>query len=79
MQEEKKKITPGKWMGVISFFYILFHLILDKIIIIINSEINIDDLYRISLLSYFVFMIIWGAVFGSGAIKKIKNNENINV
>lgn len=78
MSEEKKQITAGKWIGFVSFFHIATNLIFDKVIILIRPEIDLGNLYKISVLSYLVFVIVWGAVFGSSAIKKLKNNGDNN-
>lgn len=67
-----KKKTPGKWLGLVVFFYLLVFLLIDRFIIIFNPEINIEYLHKIDLIAFGVFTIVWGAVFGSGAIKKYK-------
>lgn len=67
------KLTPGKWLGIVSFFNIILNLLLDKIIILVRPTIDPINIYKLSLLSYFVFMAVWGAVFGSTTIKKLKN------
>lgn len=70
-----KKKTPGKWLGLVAFFYLLIFLLIDRFIIIFNSEINIEYLHKIDLIAFGVFSIVWGAVFGSSAIKKYKGIE----
>lgn len=72
---ENKKFTAGKWMGLLSFFYLLISIMVTKIIILTKFDTNIEYLYKIDLLSYGQFVIVWGAVFGSGAIKKWRKKE----
>jgi len=72
----KKKNTLGKWLGLIILFYLLISLSIDRFIIIFKPEINIEFLYKLDLIIFGVFSIVWGAVFGSGAIKKYKGGIN---
>lgn len=72
-----KKKTPGKWLGLVAFFYIMICLTFSFVITIINTEVNIEYLYKIDLIAFGVFSIVWGAVFGSGMMKKHKGiNES---
>lgn len=72
----KKSITGGKWMGIIAFFFAIICFLTNYVIIIMNLKINIEYLYKIDLLAFGVFSVVWSAVFGSGAIKKIKGKVN---
>lgn len=74
----KKLITGGKLMGIISFIFTLMVLLINYIIIILDIKVNIVYLYKIDLLSLWVFSTIWGSVFGSGIVKKLKNKESVN-
>lgn len=67
-----KKKSPGKWLGLISFFYIMICLTFSFIITIINPEINIEYIYKIDLIAFGVFSIVWSAVWGSKTVKRVK-------
>jgi hypothetical protein len=64
-----KNKTPGKWLGNIAFFYIMFALTFSFIITIINPEIA-ESIYKLDLIAFGVFSIVWAAVYGSGHMKK---------
>lgn len=65
-----KKKTPGKWVGLVAFFYIMIALTFSFIVTIVNPEINIEYIYKIDLIAFGVFSIVWAAVYGSGHMKK---------
>jgi len=67
-----KNFTPGKWMGVVAFIHVLASIAIGQLIVILNINIDMLSLYKLCSLSFGVFTIVWGAVFGSGAIKNIK-------
>jgi hypothetical protein len=74
-----KKKTPGKWLGILAFFYVMIAMTFSFIVTIVNPEINIEYIYKIDLIAFGVFSIVWGAVFGSGVMKKqmkIKGVQN---
>lgn len=71
-----KKITAGKWLGIVAFFFSLVSFATNYIVIIIDLKINFEYLYKIDLLVFAIFSIVWGAVFGSRTIKKITNKDD---
>ena len=74
--KENMKLTPARWMGITAFLFIIACMIVNYVIIIMNLKINLEYLYKIDLIAFGVFTVVWGAVFGSGAIKKIKEVNN---
>jgi hypothetical protein len=72
---KKEKTTQGKWMGMVAFIFIVLALTATYVIIIMNVKINLEYMYKIDLLAFGVFSIVWGAVFGSGITKKIQENK----
>ena len=70
----KKK--PGRWMGIIAFIHVILSISGSQIILVFSYDINVSELYKISALSFGVFSVVWGCVFGSGAIKNWKGVQN---
>ena len=74
----EKKITAGKWMGVVAFLItviVLFGLIIGYVLQAIRAVdvgINISQIVNLASL---LFVVVWGAVFGSGITKKIVGNR----
>jgi hypothetical protein len=68
-----KKITHGKWMGIITLINIMVMLYITLIIAIYFSKVNLDHIIIVDKISFGVFAIVWSYVFGSGTVKKFKN------
>lgn len=67
-----KKIKPGRAFGVIAFLHVTVSITMSQVIILIGVDTDILSLYKLSALSFGVFVTVWGAVFGSSAIKTAK-------
>lgn len=62
-------MRPGRWMGVMSLVNVIVMQYTHEMFqIFFNAKISDLSLQ----IAYGIFIVIWGAVFGSGAIKKIK-------
>ena len=66
-------MKPGKVFGIVSFINVLVLMHAIVIFPIFFKELNYDFMMEVLKVAFGVFTIIWGAVFGSGAIEKIKN------
>jgi len=78
MTEEKKKLSPGRWMGVLAFIttlLVLLGLVIGYIIGMIQGiETDISATQIVNLTSL-LFVVTWGAVFGSGMMEKYKGED----
>lgn len=70
-----KNFTPGKWMGIVAFIHVLASITIAQIIVMLSLNIDVMALYKLCALSFGVFSIVWGAVFGSGITKTIKEKK----
>lgn len=67
-----KKFTPGKWMGIVAFIHVLASVTIAQFIVMLSLNVDVSELYKLCALSFGVFTVVWGAVFGSGVVKNIK-------
>lgn len=74
--EENNKMKPGRAMGWIAFVNVILNSTATYLIIIFQPGVDIQSLIKISSVSLSVFMIVFGAVFGSGMMKKWVNKDN---
>lgn len=75
MQDNK----PGRFYGAISFWNVIISIALTYIIILLSGAyswiMDIEKLIKLVGISNGIFLTVWGAIFGSGAIKKWKGIE----
>jgi hypothetical protein len=72
---EKKKLSGGKWMGIIAFIHILISITFSQILVVMGYDGDLLTLYKLTGLSFGVFTVVWTAVFGNNAIKKTKGDN----
>lgn len=76
--EETKKLTPGRWMGIVAFVHVLASITIAQFIVILNLNMDIESWYKLCALSFGVFSVVWTAVFGNGIVKKLKKDSDIS-
>lgn len=65
-------MKPGKIFGIIALINVLLLCYATIVLPIFFKELNFDFMLEIVKIAFGIFTIIWTAVFGSGAIEKIK-------
>lgn len=73
-----KKLTPGKWMGVLAFVtavIVLIGLVMGYVIGMVQGVETGINVVQIVNLTSLIFVVTWGAVFGSGMMDKYKGQD----
>jgi hypothetical protein len=66
---------PGRIYGAITFYNLIISIIVTYIIILVKKEMPITELIKLVSLSFGLFTIVWGAVWGKDVIKYTKEKK----